>query len=144
MIYDNKKWYMNDGYLYNPEYGMLHRYIYTKYNGLIPEGHIVHHKNGDKLDNVLENLIAMTKSEHNRLHHKGRICSKETKSKLSKAAKGRKYSDKTKEKISQIHKGKPKSDEHKRKLSEAHKGKIISDETKLKMSEAHKARSSYI
>ena len=33
---------------------------------------IVHHINGDKLDNSQSNLQVMTKSEHNKLHHTGK------------------------------------------------------------------------
>ncbi len=33
----------------------------------------IHHKNRDSLDNRLENLELMLKSEHNRLHNKDRI-----------------------------------------------------------------------
>ena len=34
----------------------------------IPEGHHVHHINGDKLDNRLENLEVVDASEHHRRH----------------------------------------------------------------------------
>jgi len=94
MIYDNIKWYNNKGYWRNNIHGLLHRYIYTKYNGPIPKGYIVHHDNENKLDNTPKNLIAMTPGEHKRLHKKGNINmlgkhhSEETKDKMSKAAKG--------------------------------------------------------
>jgi len=42
--------------------------------GNLPPGclRVLHHKNGDKSDNRLENLQELTKAEHNRLHLPGR------------------------------------------------------------------------
>ena len=34
----------------------LKRYSWEKANGPVPDGHVIHHKNGDKTDNSLENL----------------------------------------------------------------------------------------
>ena len=34
----------------------LHRYIYEKYNGEIPKGYDIHHKDHNKKNNTLENL----------------------------------------------------------------------------------------
>ena len=74
MTYDNIKWYMdNKGYWFDRKYGSLHRYIYTQHNGTIPEGYIVHYDNENKLDNSPKNLIAMTRGEHQKLHHKGKF-----------------------------------------------------------------------
>lgn len=69
-------------------------------------------------------LIFITKTEHARLHHKGKSNSSDTRRKMSESKKG-----------------KPKSEEWKRKHSEALKGKNrkpFSDETRRKMSEARK------
>lgn len=45
---------------YRPE----HRLVWEKINGPIPDGWIIHHLNGVKNDNRIENLNAMPRSEH--------------------------------------------------------------------------------
>jgi len=70
--------YLKEGYLYvsykNKDYP-LHDLIYCKYYGLerIPSGHVVHHINGIKTDNRIENLRLMKRDEHTRLHNKLKI-----------------------------------------------------------------------
>lgn len=50
-------------------YKKLHRIIYEKFWGVeLPEEIIIHHKNGNKLDNCILNLEAMTIEEHTKLH----------------------------------------------------------------------------
>ena len=47
---------------------IVHRVCWEYYHGPIPSGHVVHHENGNTLDNRVENLACMTPSEHARLH----------------------------------------------------------------------------
>lgn len=46
----------------------LHRYLWEKYYGEIPEGYVIHHKNGNGLDNKIENFELLSDSEHKRKH----------------------------------------------------------------------------
>lgn len=46
----------------------LHRAVWTHYRGEIPEGHNVHHLDGDKTNNKLSNLELIDHAEHARIH----------------------------------------------------------------------------
>src|SRR3990167_9776089 len=52
------------GHRYRPE----HRLVWEAANGPIPKGHVVHHINGVKDDNRLENLEVMPRKKHNHRH----------------------------------------------------------------------------
>lgn len=68
----------------------LHRLIWEDFYGCeMPEGYVIHHKNGNKLDNCILNLQLMKKDEHSRLHRLGNTHSMETRRKLSEIFKGR-------------------------------------------------------
>ncbi|MBE3092789.1 MAG: HNH endonuclease [Chloroflexi bacterium] len=57
-------------YINGKEY-LAHRMIWEKYYGTIPEGHIVHHKDENKLNNDISNLeLKENRSKHMKLHHK--------------------------------------------------------------------------
>lgn len=55
-----------------------HRLAWEAANGPIPQGMCVHHVNGKRTDNRLENLRLMTVSEHMLLHHAERAGRAET------------------------------------------------------------------
>lgn len=48
----------------------FHIAVWIEAFGDIPKGYCIHHKNGNKRDNTLENLCMMLMSEHKRLHAK--------------------------------------------------------------------------
>jgi hypothetical protein len=93
IIYDGIVWSLHDGYYDNTINGKLHRYIWEQYNGPIPTGFVIHHKDEDKLNYSIENLIMMTVAEHISHHHKNKVVSKKTCIKISEAHKGMKTYD---------------------------------------------------
>lgn len=48
-----------------------HRLVWIKNNGKIPIGMVVHHIDGDKGNNNIQNLMLMSRSDHASFHNKG-------------------------------------------------------------------------
>lgn len=87
----------------NYEGKKLHRAIYEDYYKctLLPNT-IIHHKDGNKLNNCISNLKAMTRGQHTTLHWSGKHHTAETIKKISESKTGNTFhTDETKEKIRQ-------------------------------------------
>lgn len=50
-----------------------HRLLWQEHHGAIPKGKLIHHKNGDKKDNRIENLVLVSKSKHTLAHHEQKL-----------------------------------------------------------------------
>jgi hypothetical protein len=90
----------NKGYrlVYMPEhpradrsgYVFEHIVVWERYhNKQLPDGWVIHHIDMVKTNNVPENLMALTVSEHTILHHTGSKRTPETRQKISERAKER-------------------------------------------------------
>lgn len=47
----------------------MHRAVWEAHNGKIPSGHLIHHKNGRKDDNQIQNLELVGLAEHTTMHN---------------------------------------------------------------------------
>ncbi len=58
------------GKLYRHGRILMHHYVWWQHTGTtVPKGYVIHHKNGDRGDNRLENLELMLWGDHTKLHH---------------------------------------------------------------------------
>lgn len=69
--------YNGTGYLYKslyknnkPTIKGMHKWVYETFVGPIPKGYDIHHKNGNKTDNRLENLELVKNEIHRKMHYK--------------------------------------------------------------------------
>lgn len=56
------------GFYFQNKGKRLHRAVWEYYNGEIPKGFHVHHKDGNRANNAIENLELMDGKEHCRMH----------------------------------------------------------------------------
>lgn len=45
-----------------------HLFVWQQLHGDLPKGYVVHHIDGNERNNLPENLVAMTRREHRRIH----------------------------------------------------------------------------
>ena len=89
---DGERWLDKDGYAHirKDSYAMFeHKYIWEQHYGKVPENWMIHHKNGIKGDNRIENLEICSRKEHglkHRLPNRIRIISKTGAVKVLKAS----------------------------------------------------------
>ncbi|MFA5378911.1 MAG: HNH endonuclease signature motif containing protein [Dehalococcoidia bacterium] len=74
VIFDGFEYRIQDGYYIRcgASKVYLHRAIWEKLFGPIPEGCVIHHVDFDSLNNSPENLQCITRSEHNSIHDSAR------------------------------------------------------------------------
>ena len=67
-----------------------HRYVMEQHLGrALRADEVVHHKDGNKLNNALDNLEIMSRAEHASLHMSGRSVSLETRQRIKRTLKKR-------------------------------------------------------
>ena len=73
--FNGRLYYLREsqGYYYSPRkdrsgLDMLHRMVFIHYNGEIPQGYCIHHKDGNKGNNDISNLECVKRSEHSHYH----------------------------------------------------------------------------
>ena len=97
----------------------LHIQMYQDYwNCIIPKGFVVHHKDDDKENNMVENYFLLTNAGHTRWHKKGNQYALGNQNML-----GKKHSEETKEKLRIANIGTEHSEETKEKMRIAQLGK---------------------
>jgi HNH endonuclease len=64
-----------DGYRQIPVNGKRvyeHRHVWEQHHGPIPKDHDIHHRNGDRTDNRIENLECVPRQSHGKMHANNR------------------------------------------------------------------------
>ena len=70
IIYNGRSFcYDGKGYYYNSSLRKrLHQVIWEQYNGPLPDGCEIHHKDFDRENNDISNLVCLSSKEHKKLH----------------------------------------------------------------------------
>lgn len=78
----------------------VHRLVFEDfYQTKLPENIVIHHIDGNKLNNEIWNLEPMTNAEHSAMHQRGVKFTKERCKNISKAKKGFKFTEESKQKM---------------------------------------------
>src|SRR5215471_13118191 len=69
--WDGRLWHVHGprGYYRHTNGDLLHRAIWALHHGPIPPGYVVHHKDGNTLNNDLDNLECLLDAEHRKERH---------------------------------------------------------------------------
>lgn len=119
---------------------LIYTLVWEAFNGPIPKGYVIHHKDHNKLNDRLDNLQLMSNDEHTKHHHINKTVTEETKKKISNKRKGQHLTEETKQKLREAHIGKKHSEETKQKM----RGRKFSEEHKQKISNSLKLRNSLL
>lgn len=114
----------------------LHRLIYEDHFGEIPKSCVIHHIDGNKNNNDINNLQCMARSFHIWYHHTGAKRSDETKKNISESKKG-KCTGKN-----HWNYGKHHSEETKMKIGLKSKGRVFSKDARKKIADSHRGENS--
>lgn len=68
--FNGKTYFRNKRGWFQSTYSTIHRDVWKYHNGDIPKGYDIHHIDGDKANNQIENLQCLTRKEHRKLHGK--------------------------------------------------------------------------
>jgi len=67
---DGFRWCLSKDYYKRSVFISLHRHVWERKNGPIPDGHHIHHIDGNKKNNSIENLECLSESDHHKKHWK--------------------------------------------------------------------------
>lgn len=68
--FQGERYYLHKGERYYKKGDrFLHHDVWKHYHGEIPKGMEIHHVDGDVKNNSIENLVCLTREEHNAIHH---------------------------------------------------------------------------